>query len=102
MDFLKRPAARARFSYTGKLPASSHKVMPGKAGKLPQVRLFTAIDISEEVRAALRALLDKLRPLAKLGWVSPEKLHITTKFIGEWPEARLGEIHAAVCKIRSG
>jgi len=47
------------------------------------LRLFTAIDIPADVKARLAALLDRLRPLARLHWIPVEKLHITTKFIGE-------------------
>src|SRR5713101_8443752 len=102
MDLLRRPAARARFSYTGKLPRSPHEVKAGQAGSLPHMRLFTAIDIPEEVRAALRSLLARLRPLANLRWSPVENMHITIKFIGEWPEARLGEIQEALRKVASG
>jgi 2'-5' RNA ligase len=47
----------------------------------------------------LRALVDRLRPLAKLAWSPAEKLHVTTKFIGEWPEERLGELGRALQSI---
>ena len=60
------------------------------------MRLFTAIDISEEVRETLRRLLARLCPLAHLRWSPVENLHITTKFIGEWPEPRLGELKKAL------
>ena len=66
------------------------------------MRLFTAIDIPPDVKAALAVVLDKLRPLAKLKWIPLEKLHITTKFIGEWPdepEARLDELKRALSSI---
>ena len=56
------------------------------------MRLFTAIDISVEVRDELRKLLNRLRPLAKLKWSPVENMHITTKFVGEWPEQRLEEM----------
>jgi RNA 2',3'-cyclic 3'-phosphodiesterase len=56
------------------------------------MRLFTGISIPEPVRHNVSAVLDRLRPLARLGWVPAEKLHITTKFIGEWPEERLEEL----------
>ena len=65
------------------------------------MRLFTAIDISPEVKATLATLLDRLRPLAKLGWIPVEKLHITTKFIGEWPEERLDELKRALAAVVS-
>jgi 2'-5' RNA ligase len=66
------------------------------------VRLFTAIDIPDDVRAVLRGLLARLRPLANLRWTSIENLHITTKFIGDWPEARLGEIQTALRQVVAG
>ena len=56
------------------------------------MRLFTAIDIPDDVCARLRALLAKLRPSAKIAWSPAENLHVTTKFIGEWPEDRLQEM----------
>jgi 2'-5' RNA ligase len=65
------------------------------------LRLFTAIDIPADVKATLTALLDRLRPLAKLGWIPAEKLHITTKFIGEWPEERLDELKRALAGVTS-
>jgi 2'-5' RNA ligase len=63
------------------------------------LRLFTAIDIPPDVKAALATLLDRLRPLAKLHWIPVEKLHITMKFIGEWPEERLDELKRALATI---
>ena len=68
------------------------------------MRLFTAIDIPPDVKATLATLIDPLRPLAKLHWIPVEKLHITTKFIGEWPdkpEARLDELKRALSAVRS-
>ena len=65
------------------------------------MRLFTAIDIPPHVKATLAALLDRLRPLAKLHWIPVEKLHITTKFIGEWPEDRLDELKQALSAVRA-
>lgn len=63
------------------------------------MRLFTAIDIPDDIKAALATLLDRLRPLAKLHWIPVEKVHITTKFIGEWPEERLDELKRALAAI---
>jgi len=68
------------------------------------LRLFTAIDIPPDVRALLAALIERLRPLAKLNWIPVEKLHITTKFIGEWPdkpEARLDELKLALASVKA-
>jgi 2'-5' RNA ligase len=63
------------------------------------MRLFTAIDIPDEVRARLRSLLDRLRPLAHMRWSPVENLHVTTKFIGEWPEPRLNEVEGALASL---
>ena len=63
------------------------------------MRLFTAIDIPPEVKTTLAALLDHLRLLADLRWVAVEKLHITTKFIGEWPEERLDDLKRALAAV---
>ena len=63
------------------------------------MRLFAAIDIPGEVQSRLGSLLDRLRPAAKLSWSTVEKLHITTKFIGEWPDGRLEDMKAALAKV---
>jgi RNA 2',3'-cyclic 3'-phosphodiesterase len=60
------------------------------------MRLFTALDLPADVVANLQQLLEKLRPTARIHWSPPENLHITTKFIGEWPEERLGELQAGL------
>lgn len=60
------------------------------------MRLFTAIDLPSEMLEKLQEFLVRLRPLAKLRWSPVENLHITTKFIGEWPEARIEEMETAL------
>jgi 2'-5' RNA ligase len=65
------------------------------------MRLFTAIDIPADIRSRLSALLDQLHPLAELQWTKPEKLHITTAFIGEWPEARLPQLESVLASVKS-
>jgi RNA 2',3'-cyclic 3'-phosphodiesterase len=63
------------------------------------MRLFTALDLPDEVIRNLEALLDKLRPTARIHWSPPANLHVTTKFIGEWPEARLEELKAGLAVL---
>jgi RNA 2',3'-cyclic 3'-phosphodiesterase len=63
------------------------------------MRLFTAIDMPDEVLRNLEALLDRLKPTARLKWSPPSNLHITTKFIGEWPEDRLQELNRALSAL---
>ena len=66
------------------------------------MRLFTAIDLPPQTAATLDALLAQLRPSAKVRWSRAANLHITTKFIGEWPSERLGELVAALTKVVPG
>lgn len=63
------------------------------------MRLFTAIDIPEEIKARLHSLIERLRPTAKLSWSPAKNLHVTTKFIGEWPEPRLTELKSALASV---
>ncbi|HUA59454.1 MAG TPA: RNA 2',3'-cyclic phosphodiesterase [Verrucomicrobiae bacterium] len=60
------------------------------------MRLFTALDLPAEVVGNLEELLRRLRPTARINWSPPANLHITTKFIGEWPEERLGELKSVL------
>lgn len=60
------------------------------------MRLFTAIDIPEEVHTRLERLLTHLRPTAHVKWSPIYNLHITLKFIGEWPEPDLDKLASAL------
>ena len=60
------------------------------------MRLFTGIAIAPDVLDKLARVLMELRPLAQANWSPVENLHITSKFIGEWPEARLRELEGAL------
>lgn len=60
------------------------------------MRLFTGIDLPEDVRERLERLLMQLRPCAHLKWSTVYNLHITLKFIGEWPEEKLPELETAL------
>lgn len=63
------------------------------------MRLFTAIDLPPPVRRNLEQLIERLRPTARIKWSTPENLHITTKFIGEWPRERLSELEAVLKEL---
>jgi RNA 2',3'-cyclic 3'-phosphodiesterase len=63
------------------------------------MRLFTALDLAPGVAASLERLLTQLRPTARIQWSPPANLHITTKFIGEWPEQRLAELKTALAAL---
>jgi RNA 2',3'-cyclic 3'-phosphodiesterase len=64
------------------------------------MRLFTGIEIAPQVRANLARMLKELRPLAQVTWSPVENLHITSKFIGEWPEERLDELEDALEQMK--
>ena len=63
------------------------------------MRLFIGIDLTPEVIANLEDLLQRLKPAAQINWSPPRNLHITTKFIGEWPEERLPELKSALATL---
>ncbi len=63
------------------------------------MRLFTAIDLPAAMLEKIGEFLARLRPLAKLRWTPVENLHVTTKFIGGWPEGRLPEMIAALEQV---
>jgi 2'-5' RNA ligase len=60
------------------------------------MRLFIGLDLPDVVVRNLEELLDRLRRAARIQWSPPANLHITTKFIGEWPEGRLEELKTAL------
>lgn len=60
------------------------------------MRLFLALTLSDPVRAAVAALQARLKMTgAEVRWVEPDNFHLTVKFIGDQPDARLPEIEAA-------
>src|SRR5271165_6295059 len=63
------------------------------------MRLFTGLSIPPPVAGALERAIADLRPTAHLRWSPVENLHITSNFIGEWPEARLPELQAALARL---
>ena len=64
------------------------------------MRVFIAVDLSNEIRNALREVQHELRPLSDSArWVAPESIHITLKFLGEVPEKRIEEIDAQLAGL---
>ena len=59
---------------------------------ISQMRLFTGLSIPPAIIEPIGSALTQLRQAAELRWSPLENLHITTKFIGEWPDARLTEL----------
>jgi 2'-5' RNA ligase len=64
------------------------------------VRVFVALDIPEEVRAAIGALIERLRPVCRAArWVRIEGVHLTLKFIGEVQPEKIESIKASLSRI---
>jgi 2'-5' RNA ligase len=65
------------------------------------VRVFVALDIPEEVRAALGKLIARFRTSCRAArWVRIEGVHLTLKFIGEVQPEKIEPIKASLVRIR--
>jgi 2'-5' RNA ligase len=63
------------------------------------MRLFVGIDLPGAVERKLSDVVSQLAATVGKGgirWSRPENLHITTKFVGEWPEERLDGMKTAL------
>ncbi len=66
------------------------------------MRLFVALDIPDSIRSKIRTFVDGVRGFAPdVRWVAPESLHVTLKFIGEQPDAKLGAIKDALASVKA-
>jgi 2'-5' RNA ligase len=64
------------------------------------MRLFVALDIEEGIRSRIADYVAQLkRAVPNVKWVAPESLHVTLKFIGEFPEAELGEVKHVLAHV---
>ena len=60
------------------------------------MRTFIAVELTEDVRRALRDVQARLRAGgADVKWVEEENLHLTVKFLGEVQDERLPDVIAA-------
>ena len=63
------------------------------------MRLFVAAELGEALAANAAVVIDELKrrvvrlaPAAKVTWVSPDRLHVTIRFIGEVSDVHAGRI----------
>lgn len=64
---------------------------------MANIRLFVAVEISEEVRHAVAKKIEALREIAKHSrFVSAEKLHLTLQFLGWVDDSKVTAITEAV------
>jgi RNA 2',3'-cyclic 3'-phosphodiesterase len=66
------------------------------------MRLFVALDIPHDVRARISGFADRVRPVCPdARWARVEGLHITLKFIGEFPDARVPELTKTLANVKA-
>ncbi len=71
------------------------------------IRTFVAIELNPLLRKALAQVQTDLRsrlqqamgPGVRMQWVKPESAHLTLKFLGDIPEARIPEIETALAQV---
>ncbi len=67
------------------------------------MRLFIAIELPEEIKRGIAAIQEQLRKSgADATWTRPEGIHLTLKFLGEVPEAKVPEIKTAMAGAVQG
>lgn len=69
------------------------------------LRLFIAAELPDATRAALAAAIDALRRFDRervVRWVRPEGIHVTLKFLGSVPPARVDAIRDALARAADG
>jgi len=63
------------------------------------MRLFVAIELDENVRAALSRSQHALKPLCPdVRWVAPPLLHLTIQFLGDVPDQQVPAVTEAVTR----
>jgi 2'-5' RNA ligase len=61
------------------------------------MRLFIAIELPDEIKQGIARVQEQLRKAgANAGWTRPEGIHLTLKFLGEVPDAKVQEIMQAI------
>lgn len=66
------------------------------------MRLFIAIDLSDQMRAALQLQMDRLNSIVgnrQARWLDPAGIHLTLKFLGETPSDRMNAISGLLQRI---
>lgn len=57
------------------------------------LRLFFAVPVADELREPLTQIQQELKAAgAKVGWVKPENLHFTLKFLGDTPQEQVSKL----------
>ena len=64
------------------------------------MRLFIAVDISEEIKNQIEETKKQIKAEGKINWVDKDKQHLTLKFLGEVPESQIKDIKAKLNTIK--
>lgn len=60
------------------------------------LRVFIAVPLAGPLRSAVAQVRERFAGEPSVRWVAPDNLHITLRFLGAVPEARLDDVAAAV------
>ena len=64
------------------------------------MRLFLALDLPDAIRDRITLFLEGVRPFAPdARWMLPDSLHVTLKFIGEYPDSALDQLTQSLSTI---
>ncbi|MCX5686638.1 MAG: RNA 2',3'-cyclic phosphodiesterase, partial [Candidatus Omnitrophica bacterium] len=64
------------------------------------MRAFIAIELSDEIKAALAQIQSHLKYAgADVKWVEKDNIHLTLKFLGEIDEKKCGKVKAALDEV---
>lgn len=67
------------------------------------MRLFIAIELPDAIKTEIAKVQHQLRTAgASAGWTRPEGIHLTLKFLGEVPQAKVQDIVAAASDAARG
>jgi 2'-5' RNA ligase len=66
------------------------------------MRLFIALNLDDAMREKIVRFMDGVRGFSpEVRWARPESLHVTLKFVGQWPDEKHAEMQQVLQNIRS-
>src|ERR1700688_2202113 len=84
------------------LDDDTHSLPRGFAMLNRGMRTFVALDLDPAIRQRIQNFMEEVRGLAPdVRWVTAESLHVTLKFIGEKPDAKVSQIVEALSSIHA-
>jgi len=65
-----------------------------------ELRLFFAVPTPEEIKQQAQQIQEQCDcPGLKIGWVGPDRMHFTLKFLGDTPEDQLSQLSEVACRV---